>query len=68
NLYGGGLSSRHQACGYGAGLQPENLVNHWIALFVFIPLPHEVRGSCLSQIGLPSLAGMAFLDDQSRIL
>jgi hypothetical protein len=44
------------------------LVNHWIALFVFIPLPHEVRGSCLSQIGLPSLAGMAFLDDQSRIL
>lgn len=51
-------------------------VNHWIALFVFIPLPHEVRGSCLSQkvlrtadaIGLPSLAGMAFLDDQSRIL
>jgi len=24
HLYGGGLSSRHQACGYGAGLQPEN--------------------------------------------
>ncbi len=43
-------------------------MNNRIALLVLMPLFHEVRGSCLSQIGLPAFVRMAFLDDRSRIV